>query len=416
MDFHVVGRSFTPRASEPAIRTPERYKQLEVTRAIAVLVVVVFHVYQYSRGSPGGTPAYRVLSSLDGVVPCFFVITAFLLFAPIARSVVEGQRSFSARAFLQRRAVRILPAYYVAVLVVWFSRQHRLPGDWRDLLEHLTFTQVFDEKRIFYTNGPASALSVEVFFYLVLVVLTAGVLVVGRRLAGRRWRVASLAAATAIVAAISLGWKAWSFAVEHRSTTGSFTTWFGPAANFDAFAVGMAVAVIAAVLREPRTLGPRRCLGLRAAALAILIVAFATRRADTWPAVYFYSSCAVGFGCLVAASAFGPSGDRWDRALSWRPLVAFSSLSYGIYLWHEPTMLALPGLTGLIRPAPGSFVGDTIVVLLASTFTGWLSFYFVERPSSQLGGIFRRDGRMAVAARSRRDRVHWEDLPSGSPF
>lgn len=418
-EVNLIGSTVTPRAPEPVIRRAERYQQLEAQRAIAVVIIVVFHVFQYcdvAHNLYRGTPAYRFLDSLDAMVPWFFVITAFLLFEPIARSVVDGRHGFSARAFLRRRAVRIVPAYYVVVLVVWFSRQHSLPGDWRDLLEHLTFTQVFDEKRIFYTNGPASALSVEVFFYLLLVLISVAVLAAGRRLASRRWRITLLVATTTLLAAVSVAWKAWSFAVEHRPTTGSFTTWFGPVANFDAFAVGMAVAVVAATLKESRPLSSRRCVGLRVVALAIIAAAFVTRQANTWPAVYFYSACSVGFGGLVAAAVFGPCGDRWDRVLSCRPLLAVGAISYGIYLWHEPTMLALPGLDGLVRQAPSAFLRDSVVVLVASTLTGWLSFYLVERPSSQLGGIFRHDGSLAVPVRSAGDKVQWEDFRRGSPF
>ncbi len=76
-----------------------------------------------------------------------------------------------ARLFLFRRAIRIVPLYFLAVLVVWASRNPSLPGDWRDLVEHLTFTHVFDGDRIFYTLGPTWSLSLEIVFYLTLVAI-----------------------------------------------------------------------------------------------------------------------------------------------------------------------------------------------------------------------------------------------------
>lgn len=384
------------------------------------MAIVIFHVYQFCNVAHYlylGTPAYTVLNSLDAMVPWFFVLTAFLLFEPIARSAIEGGPAISARGFLVRRAIRILPVYYVAVGVVWFSRQPSLPGDWRDLFEHLTFTQVFDEKRIFYTIGPAWSLSVEVFFYLALMLLGLGLPRVCRRLRGRRQRIAVLASGTAALAAVSLAWKAWSFSVGHRPTTGAFTTWFGPLANFDIFAVGMAVAIIAAAQGDRRPLGPRTRLALRLTALAILAVAFAFRQANAWPGVYFSTLCAVGFGGLVAAAVLGSRPGRWERVLSCRPLLWLGTISYSIYLWHEPVLLALAGWEGLVRQAPGAFVPDTAVVLAVSILAGWLSYTLIERPTSQLGRVFGRDGHLIPAtAGSADDHVEWESFRSGNPF
>jgi len=404
-----------------APRASERYTELDGHRGIAAVAVVVFHVYQFCNVAHFlyfGTPAYTVLNSLDAMVPWFFVITAFLLFEPVARSAIEGGQPLSARGFLIRRAIRLLPVYYVAVLAVWFARQPSLPGDWRDLLEHLTFTQIFDEKRIFYTIGPAWSLSVEVFFYLTLLLLSLGLARACARLASRKQRVTLLATSTAALAAVSIAWKAWSFGVEHRPTTGSYTTWFGPAASCDVFAVGMAVAILVAALGDRRPLGPRSRLALRLAALAIVALAFATRRAGTWPAVYFSTWCALGFGGLVAAAALGPEQDRWGRALSSRPLLWLGAISYSIYLWHEPIMLALSGWHGLVRQAPGAFLPDAVVVVVVSVLAGWLSYSLIERPGSQLGRVFGRDGRLILrtGADAGDAPVDWESFRSGNPL
>jgi peptidoglycan/LPS O-acetylase OafA/YrhL len=415
-----MGPAAAPVSPQPATRTADRYRELDGHRGIAAVAIVVFHVYQFCNVASflyRGTPAYTVLNSLDAMVPWFFVISAFLLFEPVARSAIENRAPISARGFLIRRAIRILPVYYVAVLVVWFSRQQALPGDWRDLLEHLTFTQVFDGKRIFYTIGPAWSLSVEVFFYLALLVLARGLPHLCRRLASRKQRIAVLAASTAGLAAVSIAWKAWSFWGAHRPTTGSFTTWFGPVASLDAFAVGMAVAIIAAACGDRRPLSARARLMLRLAALAVLSVAFAIRQADTWSGVYFSTLCAAGFGGLVAAAVLGPPGDRWGRALSCRPLLWLGAISYSIYLWHEPVLLALAGWEGLVRQTPGAFVADTAVVLAVSVLAGWLSYLLIERPTSRLGRVFGRDGRLIRPDAVPGDNhIEWESFRSGNPF
>jgi peptidoglycan/LPS O-acetylase OafA/YrhL len=415
-----------PVSPGPSPRTAERYDELDGHRGIAAVAIVIFHVYQFCNVAHFlylGTLGYTLLNSLDAMVPWFFVLTAFLLFEPVARSAIDGRQPMSARGFLVRRAIRILPLYYVAVVLVWASRQATLPGDWRDLIEHLTFTQVFDEKRIFYTIGPAWSLSVEVFFYLALAILGLVLPRACRRLASRKRRIAILAASTAAFAIASLAWKAWSFSAGHHPTTGSFTTWFGPMANLDIFAVGMAVAIIKAAAGDRRPVGPRARLALRVTALAILCVAFVIRQANTWPAVYFSTLCAAGFGALVAAARLGPVKDRWGRALSCRPLVWLGAISYSIYLWHEPVLLALAGWGGLVRQAPGAFLLDTAIVLIVSVLAGWLSYSLIERPASQLGRVFGRDGRVITSSasaghghRAGEDHIEWETLRTGNPF
>jgi peptidoglycan/LPS O-acetylase OafA/YrhL len=189
-------------------------------------------------------------------------------------------------------------------------------------------------------------------------------------------------------------------------------------ANLDIFAVGMAVAVIAAALGDNRPLGPWSRLTLRLIALAILCVAFATRQANAWSGVYFTTLCAVGFGCLISAAVLGPPEDRWGRALSCRPLLWLGAISYSIYLWHEPILLALAGSENLVRQAPGAFLPDTVIVVVVSILAGWLSYSLIERPTSQLGSVFGRDGQLILPTTSGAggDHIEWESFRSGNPF
>jgi peptidoglycan/LPS O-acetylase OafA/YrhL len=376
--------------------------ELDGHRAVAVLGMVVFNVYQFSNVDHflyGGTIAYTVLDSLDAMVPWLFVLSAFLLFEPIARAAIEDPGAISVSGFLTRRAVRILPLYYVAVAVVWFCRQSSLPGDWRDLLEHVTFTQVFDEQRIFYTIGPAWAISVEVLFCLLLACLMVGLRHVCARLATRRQRILILTVCVSLLGALSLGWSAWAFWIAHRPTTAAFTTWFGPLSNLAEFAVGMAVGLLLAVLGDRHRLGPRSRLVLRLIGAAILCLAFAAREPDTWTGAYFYTLTAVGFGCLVSAAVLGPP-DRFSRALSVRPLPWIAVIAYSVYVWHEPIMLALHSSVDLVRPTYAAFPLDVVVVVGASLVLGRLSYLFIQRPTLPLEEIGRHRKLVKADARA----------------
>ena len=393
-----------PAATRLGLASGHRWPELDGHRGLAVIGIVVFNVYQHCNVDHflyRGTLAYTVLNSLDAMVPWLFVLSAFLLFGPIAWAAINDPRSLSARGFLTRRAIRLLPLYYLAVTVVWFTRQTTLPGDWRDLLEHLTFTQVFDEKRIFYTIGPAWAISVEVFFCLFLAVLIVGLKRVCARVTDRRTRIAILIAPVALLAAVSLAWNGWSFFGAHHATTAAFTTWFGPLSNFAEFAVGMTLALALAVRGDRRPISSRSRSLLRLAAAGILVAAFATREAGTWTGVYFPTICAVGFGCLVAAAVLGPAG-RWSRALSRAPLTWLGVISYSVYVWHEPIMLALSHPHGLVQQSYSAFGVDVIVVVALSLVAGWLSYRLIQHPTRQLDAFFTRDGHAIDRARRER--------------
>ena len=371
--------------------------------------LVVFNVYQFCNVDHflyRGTPAYTILNSLDAMVPWLFVLSAFLLFEPIARTAINGPHLLAARGFLTRRAIRLLPLYYLAITVVWFTRQSTLPGDWRDLAEHLTFTQVFDEKRIFYTIGPAWAISVEVLFCLLIAALMFGLKLACGRLTGRRQRISILTAAISLLGAISLAWNAWSFSVAHQPTTAAFTTWFGPVSNLADFAIGMALGLVFAIRGDLRTVSPGGRSLLRLAGVAILCAAFATRQANTWTGVYFPTSCALGFGCLIAAAVLGPP-DRWSRALSLRPLTWLGGISYSIYVWHEPIMLALNHANDLIQQSYGAFPTDVMVIVTVSVIAGWLSYLLVQRPTRQMEGILTPDGHRLRGKPTRQKTSEW---------
>ncbi len=387
----VWGTATTPGAAAAAGSGTERYQQLDSFRGVAVLASIVFNVYQfcnvdnalYDRGL-----AFRTVSSLDAAVPFLFVITGFLIYAPIARQAIDGGPPPEARRFLVRRALRLIPLYYLAVIIVWFLRQQSLPGDWRDLIEHLTFTHVFDGKRIFYTNGPAWAVSVLAFYYGIVVLLIPWLARSRRQLAGRRRGIAVASAPPAVLAAVSLLWRAWSFADRDRPLTGSSTTWYGPVANLDNFAIGMGVAVIVIGLRPSRATPVRLRISLHLAGLAILTIAFLTRAGNPWCALYFATTCSLAFGCLTAAAVLKPATHQPGTRMRWQILTRLGLISYGAYVWHEPILLALDRHFGLVHQTPASFLHDTTVVASISIAAGWLSYLLIQRPSNQLLKIF----------------------------
>lgn len=390
--------TFAPAAAQGDRTTPvrrTRMTDLEGYRGLAAVGIVVFHAYQFARGNASASYAYphtvwqHILRNLDGLVSMFLILSGFLLYLPLAANVLAGRRGV-VRVFLLRRAARILPLYWVATAVVWSARNPAWPGDWRDLVEHLSFTQVFDSKRIFYTIGPAWSLSVEVWFYLFLALTYVGFNRVAGRVTNRRARIGLLLVPPVFLVAISLGWQCWALATDQPATR--WAVWFNPVARADMVGVGMLVAVLF-TLRTSRTPMTRVVLiPLRLAALGLLVVGCAIRTDAADRSVAFNLLSTVAFGLLIASSVFDDARHAWRRVLAGPRLAWLGLVSYSLYLWHEPVLLWLDDNIGL-NHAQRFFPLTALILVAASLPVAWLSFRIIERPLGRLRLLLDDSGR-----------------------
>src|SRR3984893_18663809 len=110
-------------AVDPRFQNRERQPGLDLLRALAIIVVVIYHAGIMGFPMPGRVHRWGWIG-----VDLFFVLSGYLiggqLLAPLARS----QRIDLGR-FFARRALRIMPAYFV-VLAIYFL----LPS-WREYSE-----------------------------------------------------------------------------------------------------------------------------------------------------------------------------------------------------------------------------------------------------------------------------------------
>ena len=94
---------------------------IEGLRAVAAGSIVIYHVWLYS--SPSGPVDAGYLSRfalphLSVGVTLFFALSGYLLYRPIAASLLETGQVPDVRNYLRNRALRILPAYWVILAVV----------------------------------------------------------------------------------------------------------------------------------------------------------------------------------------------------------------------------------------------------------------------------------------------------------
>lgn len=392
-------------------RTHARYEELEAYRGVAALLIVVFHAYQFSRQGAGltryvyeGTPLHVVFHNLEAAVAWFFVLSGFLVFLPFARSAIKQERQESARGFLIRRAIRILPAYYVAILVVWSWRYAGIPGQWTDLFEHLTFTHVFDRRYIFWTIGPAWSLAVEVLFYGFVAIFGPFLFRLCRRLPDVSSRLRLTAGIIALLGLVSVAFKGWAWWIMEIPAANT-PVYYGPLAKLDTLATGMLLAVAVVVARKPVVRGAS-AIAVGIAGVAVMATAFILRDRSEVVWLYFHTLNGLGFVLILAATVLGPRDSAWSRLLARPALAWIGVVSYSVYLWHEPVMIELAKHGWLISTRPEAFPMNAVILCLLSLLAGTLSYVAIERPTMNLRYLFTREGRLVdrYQTESRRQR------------
>jgi acetyltransferase len=357
---------------------------------------LAYHAWLYTQPRPGAGNVAGVGDAIAhelrlGLI-LFFVLSGFLLFQPWVRSGLSDIAGPSLRSFVTRRAARILPAYYVALLgaIVLLWGHDALPGvrlpPASDLWLFAVFGQNFKDTTLLKLDPPMWTLAVEVMFYAALPALGWAAL----RLRG------SLRAQLAVpLGFLALG-VAYNWLLSRRPDVPDTLIRTLPAMA-PYFALGMLAAVAA----------HGRVLGRRAVAVALLLGAAAVVADGWWAAaaaehgsrgaalrIWRDDLAAAGFAVVILAVACARSP---LRALQARPMVWLGQVSYGIYLWHVPILLALK-INGLLPESP---VWGAAVALAPTLLVAAASWYWVERPLVALAHRPLRVQRRAGAGGSR---------------
>ena len=366
-----------------------RLAGLDGLRALAALTVVSYHVARFS-AFVGPLPA--LLWELKGGVALFFVISGTVLYLPYARTIRDGERLPDWRIYAGRRAVRILPAYWIALTVVAagpFAAGVFGPDLWR----YYGLSQIYSPDTLFSGLGGAWSLCVEVTFYALLPLFARGAAALAHRLGSRAGlrRHLFLIGLPALASVLLRGALTGSLTapIQDQGVTLSIAL----SGFLDWFAIGMALAVLAAE-REAGRAGARLLVGLAARprwCVVLALLAFAVgipaQHGDMflpWYGLLTHVALGVGSGLLVLA-AIGRDGERASsspiRRLGSSCLTWLGTISYGIYLWH---LVVLELITS--RPAPRSLeavAGLWLAVVGGAVLLGAASYYLVERPSQR---------------------------------
>jgi peptidoglycan/LPS O-acetylase OafA/YrhL len=312
-----------------------RIARLDGTRAIAVLLVVLFHV------------GYHVTYGWAGV-QLFFVLSGYLITGILRRT---KQDSDYWQTFYKRRAARILPPLLLLMIFyITFTTNRQIPT----ILCYTFFAGNFLTFFPHYGSSvlaPLWSLAVEEHFYLLWPL---AVLLLSRR--RLMWLLAGVLIAEPILRAL---------ATPHFSTFEAIYS-FTPF-QLDSLAAGSLLALVT----EGGELRYQREAGWLVLALlpglALCTVPYRDTNSAIWNAAA-YSYLALLFVAFVAWVISLESGFFYNL-MSSRPLAYLGRISYGVYLYHIPVSAVMH------RLALGFPLDMLPTFVLAA-----LSYHFIETP------------------------------------
>jgi peptidoglycan/LPS O-acetylase OafA/YrhL len=377
---------------DAAIGSRHRLRGVDGLRAVAALWVVLFHIHAFSGAHIGLIPGVDLfLRSGSTGVSLFLVLSGFCLYLPFS-----GYRNsrFDTKTFLIRRCRRLLPAYYVSlaitiavVLVAGSSLGLATYRGWPavgQLLTHMSMTHVLFPSSFYALNGAYWSLALEWQLYLALPLLIFGI---------RRWGLAWTAAA-AISVNVVYRLLLFGLISQHRVAADSLlATAVLPnqlPGRWAEFVFGMVAAELhqAGVLVRMRLIwaGP---VMIALVALSLLSVG------NQWSHILFGGVFVLLLGVVLKAD------NLVATVISWNPLARLGTMSYSLYLVHQPIVQAL---AHLLRNNAGLSPGRTFVMLIGLlpviVFVAWLLFVSVERYTLTSSGVGARPWWETLAARA----------------
>jgi peptidoglycan/LPS O-acetylase OafA/YrhL len=354
-------------------RSPKPFlPALEGMRAVAALGIIVAHV-AFQTGNDTGALGNRMMARLDFFVPVFFALSGFLLWRRHA-----GETRWA--SYYVKRLARIMPAYWVTVVVVLLlfpvASEGGAPGPVATAA-NLLLMQNYVPDGLVGGLTHLWSLCVEMFFYLLMPLLA---LAVGRR--SRRVRVVTILG----VGALSYVWPfvAWHDApVNAHIMPWAFLSWFGVgllAAELEGWLADAGGDRRERATRRVRRWAGRRWIWILLAVLAVFVAAvdgpegLVTAGDGEFARRNFY-------GLVFAASLIVPwAVTPASRVLDSAVMQALGRWSYSIFLWHMAMLSLVFPLLGV-----GLFQGQTLLVLVATVAitvpVAALSYALVEDPA-----------------------------------
>lgn len=368
-------RTDSPEVEALSRGLPERrYRpELHGVRGLAILGVVLFHLFGAGR--------------ISGGIDIFLAISGFLFTAMLLREASTKGGVLNLVRYLARLGRRLLPP---AILVIattilaglWLlpsTSHHQLLREARASFLYFENVELVRSQLGYGAAGPETSpfqhfwsLSVQGQFYLVWPLVAILAVLIARRI-GKP----AVTVMAGLVGLILLGSFVFALYMQGVSQDEAYLM---TRTRFWELAFGGLLALLGARLTLPAAL--RLPAGWAGFAL-IVLCGLVLDGAQLFPGPWALWPL---LGLALVLAAAGPEGGDKDapgtatRLLSNRPFAFIGNIAYSLYLWHWPLLIFYLEVRGY--PEVG-LRGAAFVFALSLTLA-WLTYQWVERPSSAL--------------------------------
>jgi peptidoglycan/LPS O-acetylase OafA/YrhL len=374
----------------PEIREPV----LDGVRGVAISAVLWHHFVVYSGFSPS-VLFDRVLweTGTQGWVgvDLFFVLSGFLITGILYDSRSSGRYYVN---FFGRRALRILPLYYVFLAITFlilpaFLDHQRADALTRDQAWYWSYLVNF---KIAIDGWPSPthlghfwSLAIEEQFYLIWPFVV-------RTLSRRRLLILCLLCffAALLLRALVQLWT-WPLAAYVLMPT-----------RMDALTAGAALALVARGAGGLQSLGrwPSVTLAFSLSVWVLLYAVHGVRNIDPLFSNVQHSLLAAAFAALIAIALSSRRESALRQVLVSVPLVLLGKYSYALYVFHHPIVLLMRDFGFQVHLVPSVFGSQwpglavfSAIATALSFVCALLSWRFVEAPMLRLKRYLRTSGR-----------------------
>jgi peptidoglycan/LPS O-acetylase OafA/YrhL len=382
--------SFVP---NPPAKQKTRIAAADAFRALAIFLVVAYHVLQMAQPTWHGRP--HVFGEL-GVwgVDCFFVLSGLLLGGEYVRSLLAPTIVLqSPRVFFVKRVLRIVPLYFACVLLsIVFNAAflHVFPTA-KDVVAHLLFLQDFDSTLATSINGPFWTMPVDMEFYLLLPVY-AGVMAAIFRANPTLPRRTALFASLAAITTIGLMYRllvAKYNPVALQSFSNEIVWVRNVIGMSGAFCLGIALSIISTMKIKPM---PIVAVMLLAFAGALEFVVTRTNALEGGPIsnrlifgqTIFDFAGALSVALIMYVVVEGDYGFV-NKLVKSKIVLTLAALAYGVYLIHYPIANAVSPFFKDASSLERVF-GITLATIVPTLCVAYIANRFVEQRFLRMKG------------------------------
>ena len=349
-----------------------RNRGIDIFRTLAILSVLVYHFYVLmGEGYAVSHPALHDLISAGGEVgvTLFFMISGYGIYLSIDYKM--NTNSFELFPFYKKRFIRILPQYYMSLLIIMFLTSQVT------MLSNQGLFHIFTHMFLIHNFFPSTCGSISTVlwtmgviaqFYLVSVLLY--------RLVKKNAAAAFLGS---VIFTVACKVVIYHFIFPKIQMEYSYYFIYGRQlfSDLDNFMGGMFLAALPAKDGKFFWRNTSIVVGMVLVIAWILIPEPAGKYTDTWMGYIWHSVLVVLLGFVM----WGVSNVRLrEDTLVMKPILFIAKYQYGIYLWHFVIAANLLQGSSWIAAVSRNFWAASLVLITICTVIGYVSTITFEAP------------------------------------